>query len=571
MADTHLFGRSNRLYRVLSICHQCSAARWAQVYLLTFGVAACLAQSLRADDGDAERYQRPPRRQAPVPKTRVEVDPDYSVGVEQNPTVVVGTNRIHIQPAEDVTAPDSTTAPDPAITAAANTPYIIQMRGPVHEAFAQPVVFAQVGGFVAPRPPPRPIEEILPDVAPKGENMEWIPGYWAWDDERVGFLWISGVWRNRPPGRQWNPGYWTRSTSGGWFEWVPGYWQSDRVEKVRYLPEPPEPREIAAVGNPQPHSVWSPGTWLWRENTYVWKPGRWVTLRDNSVWVSDHYTWTPGGYVFVSGYLDYPVDGRGVLFAPAYVLPGLTSRARLTFAPTVVVNPALLVDHLFVRPEYDHYYFGDYYTRGYYRAGIGPAYMFYTSGLGFDPLFAAHIARQSMSPNAVVREARQEYNFRITHLGARPPRTFALLRQLADRDQVTGGVMTGLALAQPLNEAIARGELPLEFQRIEPTRNMPYPQALAQAPSDQEEEQPVAARQPPRTPVASGRQHRIIGTPIGPTSQRPAASPMPPQTRPEAATTRPEAALTRPAVATATQPENQPVVPPPPKPIEDGQ
>ena len=50
--------------------------------------------------------------------------------------------------------------------------------------------------------------------------MAWIPGYWAWDDERTDFLWVSGIWRALPPGRQWVPGYWGRSGQGA--QWTSG-------------------------------------------------------------------------------------------------------------------------------------------------------------------------------------------------------------------------------------------------------------------------------------------------------------------------------------------------------------
>src|SRR5262245_33202341 len=71
----------------------------------------------------------------------------------------------------------------------------VQGRGPVHEAFAQP-------GEAAPRPspivtkqPPEPIQEVPPEEKPEGDNVVWIPGYWAWDEDRTDFLWVSGFWR----------------------------------------------------------------------------------------------------------------------------------------------------------------------------------------------------------------------------------------------------------------------------------------------------------------------------------------------------------------------------------------
>ena len=74
-------------------------------------------------------------------------------------------------------------------------------RGPVHEAFAGMVTFNPEPGIVVTKAPPDVIEEVPPEERPEGDNVTWIPGYWAWDDERSDFLWVSGTWRALPPGR----------------------------------------------------------------------------------------------------------------------------------------------------------------------------------------------------------------------------------------------------------------------------------------------------------------------------------------------------------------------------------
>src|SRR6478735_5099490 len=78
-------------------------------------------------------------------------------------------------------------------------------RGPVHEAFAAAIGSDPEPGIFVRIAPPSPIEEVPPDQQPVGNNVTWLPGYWAWDDEPNDFIWISGVWRNLPPGRQWVP------------------------------------------------------------------------------------------------------------------------------------------------------------------------------------------------------------------------------------------------------------------------------------------------------------------------------------------------------------------------------
>src|SRR5450432_600932 len=80
----------------------------------------------------------------------------------------------------------------------------VQARGPVHEAFAGPTSEA-VATPAVPKQPPAAIEELPPAEKPDG-NVIWISGYWAYDDDRKDFLWVSGTWRSPPPGKQWVAG-----------------------------------------------------------------------------------------------------------------------------------------------------------------------------------------------------------------------------------------------------------------------------------------------------------------------------------------------------------------------------
>src|SRR5262245_44969442 len=72
-------------------------------------------------------------------------------------------------------------------------------RGPVHEAFAQPLEQGEPApGPIAPKPPPPPPEEQPPAQKPEGDRVQWVPGYWQWDDQKGEFNWVTGTWR-RPP------------------------------------------------------------------------------------------------------------------------------------------------------------------------------------------------------------------------------------------------------------------------------------------------------------------------------------------------------------------------------------
>ena len=217
----------------------------------------------------------------------------------------------------------------PAPVAAADGTQVLT-RGPVHEAFAETVTFDPQPGIVAPKAPPAAIEELPPDQRPEGANVAWIPGYWGWDDERSDFLWVSGIWRDLPPGRQWVPGYWGQSAQG--YQWTSGYWADAQVTEVQYLPEPPATAEAGPnVAAPSPDNIWLPGCWMWNQNRYAWRPGFWAAAQPDWDWVPAHYVWAPRGYVFVDGYWDYSLGRRGVLFAPVYFSG---ARMRSPVSPT---------------------------------------------------------------------------------------------------------------------------------------------------------------------------------------------------------------------------------------------
>jgi hypothetical protein len=243
----------------------------------------------------------------------------------------------------------------------------VQARGPVHEAFATPTSEPAATKPV-PKKPPEPIKEMPPEQKPEGDVI-WIGGYWAYDDERQDFLWVSGIWRATPPGKQWVAGYW-REASDKW-QWVPGFWSEaaqDKKQELTYLPAPPPPPETASPGSPPSEdSFYVPGVYVWDRSGYAWRAGYWGRVQPGYVWVAAHYSWTPGGYVFIPGYWDFAVARRGVLYAPVVVDYGVVG-VGFVYTPAYVVSDTIIVDSLFIRPCCCHYYFGDYY---------GPVYRSY--------------------------------------------------------------------------------------------------------------------------------------------------------------------------------------------------
>lgn len=362
-------------------------------------------------------------------------------------------------------------------------------QGPIHEAFAAPIVFDPKPGLNVAKSPPAPVPEMPPDQKPEGENVQWIPGYWAWDDGRNDFLWVSGVWRAVPPGRQWVPGYWQQVDGG--FQWVHGYWSAAAQTPVQYLPAPPASLE-AGPSSPPPSAdaAWAPGSWVWQQDQYLWRPGFWVENQPGWMWVPAYYSWTPSGYVANPGYWDYPLINRGVAFAPVYFAQPVYAQPSFFYTPAVsLVTPSLYFS-LFVRPAYHTYYFGDYYAASYYRSGIYPWYSFHGSRYGYDPLYAYSIAQYSRTNPHWSEEIHSVYSYRREHPEFRPPHTYAESERLAARTGRGPGATASAVLARPLSQVIGqqsggsvfatggRADV-VRYERIDEARRQEYAEQAA--------------------------------------------------------------------------------------------
>ena len=101
-----------------------------------------------------------------------------------------------------------------------------------------------------------------------------------------------------------------------------------------------------------------------------------------------------------------------------------------SYSPSTVINPAVFASHLFLRPRYEHYYFGDYYAPSYANAGFSPSFTFQSSRFGYDPFFAQERWQHRQDPNW---QQRTEANFRdfTNNPNIRPPRTLAAQMALA--------------------------------------------------------------------------------------------------------------------------------------------
>jgi hypothetical protein len=291
----------------------------------------------------------------------------------------------------------------------------VQGRGPVHEGFAQPMSDAKPGPIIPKQPPP-PVPEEPSTQKPDGD-VQWVPGYWGWDADKNDFLWVSGFWRKPPIGRKWVPGHWGQADNG--YQWTSGFWADAAQPDVQYLQQPPPAsvEEGPSVPAPDDNSLWVAGSWYWRDGQYVWRPGYWAVPQNGYVWTPPNYYYTPAGYVYTSGYWDYDLYDRGLLFAPVYFnsynwYPGWYYR------PFYAVRLAELLSSFWIGRG--HYWFGDYYG-GYRGFGLRPWFAF-GSGRFYDPLFAYYRWSNRGNFNGWFGGLRNTFNGRVNGTVAIPPR-----------------------------------------------------------------------------------------------------------------------------------------------------
>jgi hypothetical protein len=277
------------------------------------------------------------------------------------------------------------TPPPPLPSTSVNRGLEVQTRGPIHQAFAQPGETAAEPSIEVPKRPPDPIPELPPDQKPAGKNVQWIPGYWHWDTDKNDFTWISGVYRDVPPGRKWVAGSWTGTQDGKW-RFVDGYWTGEGQRQREFVPPPPASLENGpSAPAPDANSVYTPGSWMHQDQRWLWRPGYYLAAQPGRVWIGPRYVWTPAGCLFVDGYWDYPLEERGYLYPPVYFTQPLWLNPGWCYRPGLALDFAPLLSAFFVGPGRHHYYYGDYFGSRFSGLGYRPWYGY---GRGWvDPLF----------------------------------------------------------------------------------------------------------------------------------------------------------------------------------------
>ncbi len=212
-----------------------------------------------------------------------------------------------------------------------------------------------------------------------------------------------------------------------------------------------------------------PGCWVWQQGRYLWSPGYWADVQADWDWVPAHYVSTPRGYVYVDGYWDYSVSRRGVLFAPVFFDANVYAQQGFSYSPAVVINPAVFASQLFLRPNYQHYYFGDYYDSTYSTAGFYPWFSYNSSRFGYDPIYAQQLRSIGRTPLGAHGFRRISKIASITK-NLRPPRTWAAQQALLGSEE---NHTENFVIAVPLNQVTNSKDSPYLFsQSIRPAQQL---------------------------------------------------------------------------------------------------
>ncbi len=274
-----------------------------------------------------------------------------------------------------------------------------QARGPVHEAYANPV--ERRAQRRADRGPGTAARNRRSTARSKTGRRKRHLGSRLLGLGRRSKRFPLGqrILRIPPPNRTWVPGSWRQAGNG--YQWVAGYWAQPELPETQYLPQPPAPIEAGpSVPAPGPDYVYVPGSWVYSTNRYLWRPGVWTIFRPGWVWIPAHYHWTPVGYVFVNGYWDYTLRDRGILFSPVVIDRRYWRRPNWHYVPSYVVYDESLFGALFVRPGYSHYYFGDYFDVRFSKLGYHSWFsVSFSRGYTYDPLFSYYSVHYRRDPH----------------------------------------------------------------------------------------------------------------------------------------------------------------------------
>ena len=307
------------------------------------------------------------------------------------------------------------------------------------------------------------IEEIPPAERPQGDQYVWVPGYWSWDGDRNNYIWVSGCWRAAPPHMSWVPGYWDQ-VPGGW-EWVAGFWTTTGVENFEYLPAPPEYDDVQPPNSSSSQDdIWVPPCHYWYQGHYVRRPGYWLAAQRTGSGCRLTIFGRHGGYIFSDGHWDYPMEDRGMLFAPVYFPPSVHGRSGYSYSPNIVLDLGVLMANLF---------------------SIRVITITTSATTTMTPISTSVSIRDMKSSRIIpgmtrrmydrwhhrddprwAENERNDYDRRHANTNLRPPRTYRDM-EVRQANRLPDQQQDNFRMAEPLTAVVAHKGTPMKFVRMD--------------------------------------------------------------------------------------------------------
>ena len=139
----------------------------------------------------------------------------------------------------------------------------------------------------------------------------------------------------------------------------------------------------------------------------------------------------------------------------------------------MVIDLGVFANYLFLRPQYQHYYFGDYYATNYRAAGFYPSYSYNTGRFGYDPIYAYDRWQHRQDRGWEQRQQADFQNLR-DHADLRPPRTWAAQRRNGRACGGAGG--RSPVVAMPFSQFTKSQNSPLRFQPLDQSERKQFSQ-----------------------------------------------------------------------------------------------
>jgi hypothetical protein len=154
------------------------------------------------------------------------------------------------------------------------------------------------------------------------------------------------------------------------------------------------------------------------------------------------------------------------LFAPVYFPRHFHEGRRVSYALSIVVDFGNLEFGLFTRPQYSHYYFGDYYDSTYISRGIFPWFEFERRHTWYDPIYVHDRWRYRKVEPHWEQHERQRYDRFRNDKSLRPPRTYREMENKANK--MPASRQKNYQIAEPLTKVVEGKTTAFKFEQIKP-------------------------------------------------------------------------------------------------------